>query len=126
VPGFDEEFQRTVAEAKQAKETPSSVDLLWKTFRRGFCLIAIFNALEPLSPLEINQTTKNESKREKDAAYNFIKACHYQLKFPQLECFSVSDLYSDDTSGFVKVSSNFSQKGCIAHPRFRSSTSSIG
>ena len=104
MPGFDEEFKRSVEAAAQARENPSPVDLLWATFRRGYALIAIFNALQPPTPLEINRLTKSESKREKDAAYKFVEACHHQLNFPQPECFMIQDLFSEDTSGFVKVS----------------------
>jgi len=104
IPGFDEEYYKTDARAKQAGERPSAVDLLWETFRRGYSLIAIYNALGLPHQLEISRVLKTEMKREKDAVYKFIEACHVQLNFPQSECFMVSDLNSDDTTGFVKVS----------------------
>jgi cell division control protein 24 len=109
VPGFSEEYQRSVSEAAHAQETPGVVDLLWRTFRRGYCLVSLFNICQPLvdttvwTPIRLLQTTTNESKREKDASYRFIQACHYQLKLPQSEIFMLAELNGDDTAGIVKV-----------------------
>jgi cell division control protein 24 len=109
VPGFNEEYQRTVSEAAHAQESPSSVDLLWMTFRRGFCLVFLFNACQPLveqsvwQPIRLLQTATNEQKREKDASYKFIQACHQQLKLPQSEIFMLAELNGEDTAGLVKV-----------------------
>lgn len=105
VPGFQDEYIQTIEQAREAGETLSPVDALWKTFRRGYSLMLIYNALDTPHPVVVNPATKSGSKREKEAAYKFVEACLKELRIPQSECFMLSDLLGSDTTGFVKVSS---------------------
>lgn len=61
----------------------------------------LYNTLRPSKPLEVNGV--RDDKRGKAATFKFLQACVNDLKFPQEECFIVTDLYGDDTTGFVKV-----------------------
>ncbi|KAK8237614.1 Pleckstrin homology domain-containing protein [Phyllosticta capitalensis] len=100
VPGFEEVL---LEEERSADEDTDPVTLLWRTFRRGYPLMIIYNALEPPVKLEVDKNKVSEKKREQAATYKFLSACINQLKFPSEDCFVISDLYSDDTTGFVKV-----------------------
>jgi len=63
----------------------------------------VYNALSPKVRLSIDEGKIGEKNRPRAAAYKFLQACVTELKFPSEECFIISDLYSDDTTGFVKA-----------------------
>lgn len=94
-----------VEELASEEEDPlDPVTLLWRTFRRGYPLLAIFNALEPETRIGANEKTfQKEAKREQSAAYNFLVASQ-NLHLPVQDSVRVSDLYGEDTAGFAKVS----------------------
>ncbi|OAL52403.1 hypothetical protein IQ07DRAFT_642100 [Pyrenochaeta sp. DS3sAY3a] len=103
IPGFE----RWMAEEEdKADDDADPVTLLWRTFRRGYPLMELYNALEPRVLLSIpNSKTDEKSmkKNEKVATYKFIQSCVAELGIPQENCFILGDLYGDDTTGFVKV-----------------------
>lgn len=100
IPGFE---RWMVEEEDKADDDADPVTLLWRTFRRGYPLMDIYNALGPKLRLSVDESKVAEKNRPKTAAYRFIQACVGELKFPSEECFIISDLYGDDTTGFVKV-----------------------
>jgi cell division control protein 24 len=100
IPGFERWIQEEDAEA-DADDDP--VTLLWRIFRRGYPLMDVYNALNPAVPLSIDESKITEKNRSKSAAFKFIRACVEELKFPADECPILSDLFGDDTTGFVKV-----------------------
>ncbi|KAI8340002.1 hypothetical protein BC941DRAFT_419159 [Chlamydoabsidia padenii] len=72
--------------------------------RRGAPLFTLFNALNTKKPLKMDPNPKlNQVNNCKASVYHFLVACRQQLLFPEEELFTVSDLYVDDTNGFVKV-----------------------
>jgi cell division control protein 24 len=99
VPGFNESL---LEEEEEADEDTDPVTLLWRTFRRGYPLMLLYNALRPDQPLSMPQGVKEE-KKAKAATFKFIQACINDLKIPNEELFIITDLYGDDTTGFVKV-----------------------
>jgi cell division control protein 24 len=99
VPGFSESL---LEEEEDADEDTDPVTLLWRTFRRGYPLMLLYNALRPNQPLTI-PTGVREEKKGKAATFKFLQACSTDLGFPLEEMFIISDLYGDDTTGFVKV-----------------------
>ncbi|KAF2178292.1 hypothetical protein K469DRAFT_599713 [Zopfia rhizophila CBS 207.26] len=107
IPGFE---RWMIEEENKADDDADPVTLLWRTFRRGYPLMEVYNALGPKVRLSVDeskisekQAEKQEKKRAQLASYKFIQACVGELKFPSEECFIISDLYGDDTTGFVKV-----------------------
>lgn len=89
-------------EEEEADEDTDPVTLLWRTFRKGTPLMELYNALRPVKPLTVPDTLKEE-KKAKAATFKFIQACIMDLGIPSDELFIVTDLYGDDTTGFVKV-----------------------
>jgi cell division control protein 24 len=84
-------------------EDMDPVSSLWRCLRKGTPLMTIYNSLQPPEPLRVDDNIA-ESKRPKVAAFKFVKAClEGELKLPPGECFSLQDLFGDDTTGFVKV-----------------------
>ncbi len=79
------------------------VSVMWDCFKLGFPLMTIYNALEPEVPLVIDTSKVLESKTGKAATFKFLQRCMTELNFPASECFLITDLYGDDTTGFVKV-----------------------
>jgi len=93
-------------EESKADDDADPVTLLWRTFRRGYPLMELYNALEPRTLLSIPSSKPDEKsikKNEKMAVYKFIQSCVNELGMSQESCFIVGDLFGDDTTGFVKV-----------------------
>lgn len=103
VPGFDELLEEAEQQQARCNDDADPVTLLWTIFRRGYPLMTIYNALRPPVPLRVDESKVSSARREKAAAFKFLQACVDDLKFPTEECFILTDLYGEDTSGFVKV-----------------------
>ena len=99
VPGVPEAIQE---EQDNTGDDWDPVTVLWRTFMRGLPLLHIYNALRPPQPLSLGPGVR-EDKRSKAAVFKFLQACIHDLKFPAEECFIVTDIYSNDTTGFTKV-----------------------
>ncbi|KAF2704439.1 hypothetical protein K504DRAFT_449452 [Pleomassaria siparia CBS 279.74] len=99
------DFNRWLDEEEiNADEDADPVTLLWRCFRKGYPLMEVYNALGPKVRIAVDEVLiKRPEKRAQVAAYKFIQACVGELRFPSEECFILSDLYGDDTTGFVKV-----------------------
>lgn len=97
VPGFDPYLQEL--------DPTDPVESLWSLFRTGYPFLDIYNALQPEKPLEIDgpNAAASESKKSKIAIFKFIQACLKELGIPSAECFVISDVLGNDTTGFVKV-----------------------
>jgi len=102
VPGFQHYLDE---EEKDVGEDLDPVTVLWRIFRRGYPLMDIYNILGPKVRLGVDDSNKRpgDGRFEKQATYNFLRGCVQDLRFPHDECFSISDLYGDDMTGFVKV-----------------------
>ncbi len=103
------------------------VSSLWRCLRKGTPLLTIYNSLQPPEPLRIDEKLP-EAKRPKIAAFKFVEAClKGELQLPPGECFSLQDLFGDDTTGFVKVgvihspSTFFSSHSYTIHSQFLAS-----
>jgi cell division control protein 24 len=101
IPECDDALNQEEEDARMHTEEADPVTLIWRTFRQGEPLMAIYNALDPAVPLSVDPNKR--TKRDQAATFQFINACIKQLQFPAHEMFMVTDLYGDDTTGFVKV-----------------------
>jgi len=104
VPGFEEHINEMEDIDDEEEDGEDPVSLMWRCFKLGFPLMTIYNALEPEVPLEIDLSKVQESKMGKAATFKFLQGCLTELEFPAAECFLITDLYGNDTTGFVKVS----------------------
>ncbi|KAI1320306.1 hypothetical protein EDD11_001521 [Mortierella claussenii] len=110
VPDFKEYLDPDMLQNTQAG-TPSTsspndpVNQLWVLFRLGSPLACIFNGLRPKEPLKINNADTNLSNVNacKASVFRFLVACRQELQFGEDDLFTISELYQDDTNGFVKV-----------------------
>jgi cell division control protein 24 len=103
VPGFNSHLNDSDDEEDEEDEDP--VSSLWRCLRKGEPLITIYNALRPKVLLQVEEKV-SDSKKPKAAAFKFIAACMKDLDIPPADCFVLSDLFGDDTTGFVKVRSS--------------------
>ncbi|OJD13995.1 hypothetical protein AJ78_05608 [Emergomyces pasteurianus Ep9510] len=102
VPGFEAHL----AEMEEMDRTEDAIDpvaSIWRCLRQGYPLMTIFNASNPAEPLTIDPDKVPEARRPKAAAFKFLQACLQDLEFPQQDCFLITDLYGENTTGFVKV-----------------------
>ncbi|KAL9125120.1 MAG: hypothetical protein Q9217_005628 [Psora testacea] len=103
VPGFHEHIAEMDEEEALEGDFIDPVTSMWNCLRRGFPLMTVYNALRPKQPLEVDPSRYGESKIGKAATFQFLQACLGELKFPSNEVFLITDLYGEDTTGFVKV-----------------------
>ncbi|ESZ98814.1 BcCDC24, RhoGEF protein [Sclerotinia borealis F-4128] len=102
VPGFDGHFVDSDDE-DEAEEDMDPVSSLWRCLRKGTPLVTLYNTLQPAEPLPQPDNKMAEPKKSKMAAFKFVEACMKDLQIPPGDVFALSDLFGDDTTGFVKV-----------------------
>ena len=119
VPNFDEHLAEMDDDEAENEETLDPVSLMWNCLRRGYPLMTIYNALRPRDPLEVDPNKVKKSQVGKAATFKFLQACMEHLKIPAAECFLITDLYGEDTTGFVKVRSSYSRPIKYCTPTIR-------
>jgi cell division control protein 24 len=102
VPGFEQHLIDSDDEDEGGDMEMDPMSSLWRCLRKGYPLMTIYNCLQPAAPLQIVEGTVAARNIPKSAAFKFVQACLTELKFE--ECFVLTDLFGDDTTGFVKVS----------------------
>ena len=103
VPGFHEHIAEMNEEEAEDNTYIDPVTAMWNCLRRGFPLLTLYNASRPRRSLQVDAARYGESKIGKAATFQFLRACLDDLKFPSSEVFLITDLYGEDTTGFVKV-----------------------
>ncbi|KAF8938651.1 hypothetical protein EDD21DRAFT_392791 [Dissophora ornata] len=110
VPDFEDYLNPDLLQSTHAGSPAGSspndpVNQLWVLFRLGSPLACIFNGLRPKEPLKINNSDANLSNANacKASVFRFLVACRQELQFSEDDLFTISELYQDDTNGFVKV-----------------------
>lgn len=104
-------FEALYLQDDGTSQTPSStttlkdpVNDLWRCFRTGATLCHLYNATMPDIELSVRpeptMTNMNACKAE---VYHFLLACKNHLGFGDDDLFTISELYSENTNGFVKV-----------------------
>jgi cell division control protein 24 len=132
IPECDDALLQEEEDAQEHNEDADPVTLLWRTLRQGFPLMALYNAFNPAQRLTVDPN--KITKRDQAASMKFLTACIRELKFPMTEMFTISELYGEDTTGFVKVTRVVNKvldmlvaQGCIADTtEVASSEESIG
>ena len=104
VPGFEGHIAEMDEEEAEAEDSIDPVTLMWNSLRRGYPLMTVYNALRPAKLLDVDSSKVKEKDLGKAATFKFLQACMSDLKFEARECFLITDLYGEDTTGFVKVS----------------------
>lgn len=102
VPAF-EPFLQEMEEEDRVRGNTDPVSSLWNCLRNGYPLLSIYNASGPDEELVVDPAKVPEAKRPKAATFKFLQACLQDLAFPQQDCFLITDLYGESTTGFIKV-----------------------
>ncbi|KAJ5679356.1 hypothetical protein N7462_007600 [Penicillium macrosclerotiorum] len=102
VPSF-EPYMQEMDEEDRVRGNTDPVSSLWSCLRNGYPLLSIYNASEPEEELIVDPVKVPEAKRPKAATFKFLQACLQELAFPQQDCFLITDLYGESTTGFIKV-----------------------
>ncbi|KAJ5823254.1 CDC24 calponin [Penicillium robsamsonii] len=102
VPNF-ESYLQEMDDDDRIRGNTDPVASLWNCLRNGYPLLSIYNASGPEEQLEIDPSKVTEAKRPKAATFKFLQACLQELAFPQQDCFLITDLYGESTTGFIKV-----------------------
>ncbi|CDS01995.1 related to CDC24-GTP/GDP exchange factor for Cdc42p [Sporisorium scitamineum] len=92
----------TGAPARKSSNDP--VTQLWQCFRLGSPLCALFNTMNPDVELPVNpDANRSNANACKAQVMKFIIALKEKLGWDPDDIFTVSQLYLNDTNGFVKV-----------------------
>lgn len=97
---------------------------LWQCFRLGAPLCWLFNAMGPAEDLFINPDANRSNANEcKKQVAKYIMAVRQELGWSTEEMFTVSQLYLNDTNGFVlvirsitKFVDEFEKRGLLTEP----------
>ncbi len=90
--------------APTRKSSSDPVTQLWQCFRLGSPLCALFNTLNPDVELPVNpDANRSNANACKAQVMKFIIALKEKLGWDPDDIFTVSQLYLNDTNGFVKV-----------------------
>ncbi len=119
VPGFGEAYLDELAPTSAAssngsptsptgapvpKASSDPVTQLWQCFRLGSPLCALFNTMNPDVELPVNpDANRSNANACKAQVMKFIIALKEKLGWDPDDIFTVSQLYLNDTNGFVKV-----------------------
>lgn len=91
-------------DSKNEEDHTDPLSKLTLICRQGFPLCTLYNALKPEKLLSVDTDPNlNAVNSCKANVYHFIVACRQHLLFPEEDMFTITDLYQDDTNGFVKV-----------------------
>lgn len=103
VPDFEQYLARDNDSPADDVEDP--VSHLWRVFKKGSSLCALFNTLKPATPISDNFLLPNLDaiRLQKQATFYFLKGIQDELALNGENAFMISHLYSEDTNGFVKV-----------------------
>jgi hypothetical protein len=97
-----------------AAEINDPVSQICKSLRLGSSLCYIFNMLNPEKRLDVNPDANPLNfKACQRAAAHFVMACRTQLGWNDNDIFRISELYSPDTNGTVKVSLGVKHAHCF-------------
>ncbi|KAE9975778.1 hypothetical protein BLS_002412 [Venturia inaequalis] len=102
IPECEQALIQEEEDAEACNEDVDPVTLVWRTLRQGYPLLDVINSANPPEQ-RIKVSDQKKTKRDQAAAMLFITACIREFKFHTEECFTIMDLYGDDTTGFVKV-----------------------
>ncbi|KAL1917562.1 uncharacterized protein VTP21DRAFT_3955 [Calcarisporiella thermophila] len=140
VPGFDEFLN--ISDDPPPPLTPGGstelppplfeddpLHILWQICRKGYSLCALFNALDPEKPLRVNSENLSNANQCKASVYHFLLACRDQLKLAEDSLFSITDVFQNNTNGFVKVVRTINivldrleEKGVLQEPKNKEAT----
>lgn len=91
-------------DAPAPKSSSDPVTQLWQCFRLGSPLCALFNTMSPDVELPVNpDANRSNANACKAQVMKFIIALKEKLGWDPDDIFTVSQLYLNDTNGFVKV-----------------------
>jgi cell division control protein 24 len=105
-------------------EEEDPLTFLMQVFRRGIPLLMLLARIQGVQNIshyiQLENYKGHEQKIPKVATFKFIEACIVDLSFQFDECFTISDLFGNASTGFVKVdSSSISIHEFVFHPLYR-------
>ncbi|OAD74603.1 hypothetical protein PHYBLDRAFT_111803 [Phycomyces blakesleeanus NRRL 1555(-)] len=102
VNGFQQFLDSPVQKTQLLNTDP--VTKLWNLCQLGTPLYTLFNALDPKEPLTLEYNHNlNQANNAKAIVYHFLVSCRKELDFAEEDLFGITDIFLDDTNGFVKV-----------------------
>ncbi|OMH79640.1 Cell division control protein 24 [Zancudomyces culisetae] len=106
VPGMEQFYEPLLNQkfdnSEQLYRDP--MQFLWSIFQKGISLCILYNALEPLEKLEVEDIEQGGINTRKKAVYSFMKAVRNRQIGNEQDYFTITELFRDDTNSFLKAS----------------------
>ncbi len=117
IDGFPPTFDLQITESEE--EDP--LTFLMQVFRQGIPLLMLLARVRGVQDfthyIQLESFKGHEQVIPKVATFKFIEACIVDLGFKSDECFTISDLFGNDSTGFVKVGPPPFSVNCLdSHP----------
>jgi cell division control protein 24 len=113
IPGFQAIFASQCIDS----EEQDPLTFLMQVFRRGIPLLMLLARVQRVQDIthyiQLENFKGREQRIPKVATFKFIEACIVDLSFKSDECFTISDLFGNDTTGFVQVGLSCSQLSAL-------------
>jgi cell division control protein 24 len=98
-------------------EDEDPLTFLMQVFRRGIPLLMLLAKVQGVQDIshyiQLENYKGHEQRVPKEATFKFIEACIVDLGFKSDECFTISDLFGNDSTGFVKVGPSHFSINCF-------------
>ncbi|RVD82929.1 uncharacterized protein DFL_007339 [Arthrobotrys flagrans] len=109
IPGMDRYLEQFATDPEHPDLPADPVYQLWHTFRTGAPLILLYNTLRPDNQVAGVDEIPDSLNKKKALVFRFLKNINEELGLIGDNTFIITNVYGDDTNGFVKVAKVVSQ-----------------
>ncbi|KAF3119386.1 hypothetical protein TWF703_003357 [Orbilia oligospora] len=109
IPGMDRYLEQFATDPEHPDLPADPVYQLWHTFRTGAPLILLYNTLRPDNQVAGVDEIPDSLNKKKALVFRFLKNINEELCLIGENTFIITNVYGDDTNGFVKVAKVVSQ-----------------
>ncbi|KAK6330163.1 hypothetical protein TWF730_004660 [Orbilia blumenaviensis] len=109
IPGMERYLEQFATDPEHPDLPADPVYQLWHTFRTGAPLILLYNTLRPDNLVAGVDEVPDSLNKKKALVFRFLKNINEELSLIGENTFIITNVYGDDTNGFVKVTKVVSQ-----------------
>ncbi|KAF3902644.1 Kalirin [Dactylellina cionopaga] len=103
IPGMDKHLDKYATDPENPDLPADPVYQVWHTFRSGAPLVLLYNTLCSEKRLDGADEMPDSLNKKKALVFRFLKNINEELHLSGEDTFIITNVYSEDTTGFVKV-----------------------